>query len=309
MNEHVKTIADDDLSALPIVEQIILMSKTNYGRYPMLEELFDQFQAFLTLAMDDYTSTKTEVTLTSLDYVSYGGILEEYSNPSLFGLAQANPWDGVLAVVAEPALIFTILQTMLGGRPSSGTQTKRKFTGLEKRIGAKFYDAVLSALANKLSEVTPVSFQFDRIEEDPEELELAPLESACVKVVMNILLEGQGGKITFIIPYIAFEAASTAFSQPFRGGDIGGMDSWRSAMSQSLQTTDVRLTVILKEMTAPLHEILSWQQGQVLDIGVDTEHEVLVMCSERQMFHAEMGCRKNGSVALKISETLTEMNG
>ena len=309
MNEHVQPLASDDLSALCVEEQIITKSKTTYGRLPMMEELFEQFQAALILTLNDYMSTKTDVTIKSFDYVSYGEALEAFPYPNLFGITEAEPWGSTVAVVADPELIFPVIQTMLGGRPSSSSLKSRNFTSLEKRIAVKFYDVVMRGLAQKLSEVTPVTFRVDTLKEDPEEMDFAPLDGACARVVMEISLEEQSGLMTFIIPYIALETVSAAFSQPFRGGDIGGKDIWRKAMSNTLQGTDVLLTAILKEIAVPLHEILSWKQDQVLDIGVDTEQEVLVTCNEQQMFQAAMGCRKNGSVALKISKTLKEMDG
>ncbi len=309
MNEHVQSQPNDGLPALSVEEQIIEMSKTNYGQLPMMEELFHQFQATLTHTLNEYTSTKTEVKLKSFASVSFGGALEEFDSPSLFGLIAAEPWKSTLAVVAEPALIFPLIQTLLGGKPSSSSLKTRNFTRLEKCIAAKFYDVVMCALATKLSEVTPVSFLVNVMEENPEELDFAPLDGACVKVVMEISLEEQSGLMTFIIPYVAFEAVSPAFSQPFRGGKIGGKDIWRKAMSNSLQSTDVSLTAVLKDMKVPLHEILSWEQNQVLDIGVDSDHDILVTCNGKQMFSAAMGCRKNGSVALKISRTLADMEG
>ena len=309
MNEHVQSQPNDDLSALSVEEQIIEMSKTNYGQLPMMEELFHQFQATLTLALNEYTSTKTAVKLKSFDSVSFGGALEEFDYPSLFGLVATEPWKSTLAVVAEPALIFPLIQTLLGGKPSSTSLKSRNFTRLEKCIAAKFYDVVTCALAAKFSEVTPVSFLVNVMEENPEELDFAPIDGACAKIVMEISLEEQSGLMTFIIPYVAFETVSPAFSQPFRGGKIGGKDIWRNAITNSLQSTDISLTAVLKDMKVPLHEVLSWKQNQVLDIGVDSDHDILVTCNDKQMFSAAMGCRKNGSVALKISRTLAGMEG
>jgi len=307
MTEAVQTIPDKKLSDMCIEEQIIAASKSNYRPLPMMEELFSQFQEPLALALTEYTATKAEVALKSFEYMSCSDALESFSAPNLFGIAGAKPWDGLLAVIAEPALIFTTLQTMLGGQPSSKARKPRNFTGIEKRITTKLYDVTLRELSRQFAAVTTVEFQIDTLEEDQDELSFAPMESSCVKVTMEILLEQQGGLITFIIPYITFETAESAFSQPFHGGDISGKSGWRSAITKSLQGTDIELTAILQELTAPLHEVLAWHPGQVLDIGIDTEHELLVKCSDKEMFHAAMGRRKNGSVALRISKILNEV--
>lgn len=309
MNKQVQPLTDEELSAMCVEEQIIALSKTNYGQLPMMEELFKQFESPLGLALSEYTSVKSEVVLKSFEYMSCADALAEFSAPSLFAVVTADPWGGELAIMAESGLLATMLQIMLGGKPSSARAKERSFTSIEKRIATKFYDVVLHELSRTFTDVTPVSFRINTLQEDPEELDFAPLDSACVKVVLQVLLEGQSGQVVLILPYIAFESASGAFAQPFHGGDIGSENGWRGAIVKSLQGTDVELTAIMQEMTSPLHEMLAWRVGQVLDIGMDVEHEVLVNCSGKQMFRAAMGCRKNGSVALRITETLSEVDG
>lgn len=307
MNAQAKPFTDEELEAMPVEEQIIVRSKTTHGRLPMMEVLFEQFEASLVLALNEYMSTRTAVTLKSFEYMSCEDALKDFSAPILFGIASADPWDGQLGIVAEPSLIFMVLQTMLGGKPSVKAQKSRNFTCIEKRIGMKFYDTILYELARKFSYITPVEIHVSGQEEDPKEIELAGSESACVKVVMDVLLEKQGGQVTFIIPYTTFESVNGAFSQPFRGGDFSTENAWRGALTKSLQGTDIQLTAVMQELTFPLREVLAWQPGQILDIGIDAEHEVLVNCSGKKMFRAAMGCRKNGSVALRISETLSEI--
>ena len=307
MNAQVQPLTDEELEAMSVEEQIIVRSKTTHGRLPMMEVLFEQFEASLVLALNEYTSTRTVVTLKSFEYMSCEDALKNFSAPTLFGVVSADPWDGQLGIVAESNLVFTVLQTMLGGKPSAKAQKSRDFTGIEKRIGVKFYDAILQELSRKFSCITPVEFHVSAQEEDPKEIELADPGSACVKVVIDVLLEEQGGQVTFIIPYITFESVSAAFSQPFRGGDFGNENGWRGALTKSLQGTDIQLTAIMQELTFPLREVLAWQPGQILDIGINAEHEVLVNCSGKKMFRAAMGCRKNGSVALRISKTLCEI--
>ncbi len=309
MNKQVQPISDENISEMCIEEQIIARAKTNYRRLPMMEVLFEQLEAPLIHTLNTFISAKSEVTLKSFDYMSCADALEELSDPCLFGIAHAEPWAGLFGIVAEPELIFTMQQIMLGGRPSSPPKKPHSFTTIEKRISTKFYDVILRGLSQLFSDVTPVTFHIDELAEDLEDLELAPLDSACVKVKINILFEGQGGQVTFIMPYIAFEPANTAFSQPFRGGNISGETGWRSVIAKSLQGTDIELTAVMQELTIPLHKVLAWHPGHILDIGIDAEHELLVNCSDKQMFRAAMGCRKNGSVALRISETLNEMDG
>ncbi len=309
MTQEAESIENGNISDLPIEEQIIIMSAINYGHLPMMEVLFEQFQSSIVNILNDYTSSKTEVHLKSFEYMSFSETLRAIPNPTLFGIIKADPWNSRLGIVAEPTLIFTVLQKMLGGKLSSMPSKERSFTSIERRIGSKLYDVILNGLALQISELTPVKLNIEALEDNIKELDIAPNNSACAKVTMYISLEGQGGSISFIIPYIAFESVRSTFTQPFSGGAIGEKDSWRDLINESLQNTDITLTAIMQEMTTPLHELLSWKRGDIIDIGIDTEHEVKVICSGNKMLNAATGAKKNGSVALKITEVLHEIKG
>ncbi|KKL58972.1 hypothetical protein LCGC14_2220040, partial [marine sediment metagenome] len=125
---------------------------------------------------------------------------------------------------------------------------------------------------------------------------------------LDVLVEGHGGKLKLILPNSAFENLKPLLDQSFLGGALGGDDGWRGQLTESLQDTNVVLNALLHEITLPLTQVLNWSKGQVIDLGIDFEHEATVHCSGKPMFFAAMGRRRNGSVALRITEKLDELD-
>lgn len=93
-------------------------------------------------------------------------------------------------------------------------------------------------------------------------------------------------------------------SQNFTGGQLGGDRGWREKMTDMLGATSVELAAVMKQVSLPLSDVLSWTPGQVLDIGLQPEDPVLLRCAGKDIGAAEVGRRKNGRVALKFTEKL-----
>lgn len=290
-----------------VEEQIIRMATLSYERLPMMEVIFDRFALSLGSALKSFSSVTTEVKLDAFEYMSCGEALENLPAPWLVAVGSAEPWGGTLALVIDPDLLFTMLETMLGGRSAGTAQwTPRSFTSIEKRLATRLCDVVLKDLGEAFADVSKVAFTVDHLENSPHSTVLAPPGSPCVKITLDVSVEGPGGKLILVIPNMAFEPARAMLAQSFFGGEIGGDSSWQAQLAESLQGTDVDLVAILHELKLPLSDVLRWRCGDVLDLGIDTESEVTVSVSGKRMFRAAMGRRRNGSVALRVTQ---ELNG
>ncbi|WP_159966520.1 FliM/FliN family flagellar motor switch protein [Profundibacterium mesophilum] len=299
----------------PVEEQIIHMATISYERMPMLEVLFDRFALSLSGAIKSYSGATTEVTLTDFSYGNCGAALDSLAAPTLVAMTSATGWEGRLATVIEPKLLFSLLEFMLGGRTAGEREWEpRSFTTIEKRIGSQLCDVALRELSSAFAPVTDVEFCVDHLENSPRALVLAPPASACIKVELRVEVEGRGGNLIFVIPNATFEKLRPQLIESFFGAQLGVDTGWRDQLAGSLQGTNVDLTAVLHELQVPLNDVLAWQRGQTIDLGIAGDNLATVTCSGRPMFRAAMGRRRNGSVALRVTEKLEdkemeELNG
>lgn len=288
---------------LCVEEEIIQKAKLNFEQLPMLEVVFDRFGLSLGAALKSYTSTATDVSIASIDYMSCGEALDSLPSPGFLAMTHARPWDGRLLLALNTDLLFSTLELMLGGRSiQPRPQTPRFFTMIEKRVGARLAEIILAEMAEAFATLADVQFVIEELENNPRSTILAPPVSPCVKIMIDVMLEDRGGQIAVLIPHATLEPVRGLLAQVFLGGQLGGDKNWRQSLQNLLEDTPVTLDAILTEMSLPLNDVLSWKVGQTLDLGVNSDHPPTVTCSGHTMFKTAMGRCRNGSIALRVTE-------
>ncbi|MEQ5870842.1 FliM/FliN family flagellar motor switch protein [Sagittula sp. NFXS13] len=288
-----------------VEELIVERAKLSYARLPMLEVVFDRFALSLAQTLKSYLGAMVDVSLSKVDYLSCQDALKDQPNPSLISVTTAEEWGGTVAVILRPELLFGIIEITFGGRTASvGEKKSRNFTSIEKRVGQNFTDTVLRELSGAFAKVSPVRFEISHLETNPKALLLAPPTSACVRATLSVDIEGRRGEMVFVLPNTAFETVSHILSQQFTGGQLGGDSGWRLKMTDMLNLTNVPVTAVLGQSSLSLREVLGWAPGQVLDLGLRVDDPVTLTCAGEKIALAEVGHRKNGRIALKLSDKL-----
>ncbi|MWD29023.1 hypothetical protein E0K89_016205 [Aquicoccus sp. SCR17] len=291
-----------------IEEAIIRSARSNHQKLPVLEVILDRFALALGPAMKSHCAgAAAEAELESFSYLTAGEALDSLPPHGLAAIAEAREWKGDVALVVDPDLLFATLEIMLGGRSATrAAWVPRSYSAIERRFGARLCEMVLAELSGAFASLCAVAFDIDRIEGSPQALVLAPPASPCIKVVMRVTLEERSGTLTFLFPHAALDSVRPILSQPFRGGALGGDSSWRAQISDRLQETGVTLEAVLCEPRLSLTDVLGWQPGQILDLGIEPDEDVVVSCSGLAMFSAAIGRRRNGSVALRVTRDFSE---
>ena len=306
--------AATDRSTAHVQEEIIRVAQSSYARLPMFELLMERVVLALGPALRTALHVQADVSLRSLRYMACAEALAEAPDPGLIALAHATPWDGSLAVSLDPDLLFATLEIMLGATATEGEDpadappawTPRAFTAIEKRLGAQMVGLALRELAAAFAPWQNVAFTAGAIESGPRDIVFMPSTAGCVQVRIAMSFQGRGGDLCLIVPHRTLDAVRPMLAQPRLAGQFGSDTGWRDVLMQSLNQTPVALTAVLQECALPLADILAWQPGQVVDLGIDSSHEVTVCSSGKAMFQAAIGHRGHGAMALRVTTVLDE---
>lgn len=294
----------------PVAEEIIRMAKLSIERLPVLEMLFDRFALGLSAALKVYTSSHTEVEVTGAEYQTCADAQAEMPSPGFMALVEAEGWDGQIAMEFDPALLFSVLELMLGGRTNeTRPPTPRTFTTFERQFGTRFANLVLGELAETMASIAPVKFSVAEIETNPASALLAPPDTPSLRVTLEVKLEGRGGQVQFLLPYSAIDSKRRTFANAFLGAEVGKSDSWRSIMEGQLQGTRVDVTARMAELRVPLTQVLEWRPGQVLDLGIGADEPAVLTVSGMEVFRGVVGRCKGDRLAVRVTEDCDEKEG
>jgi flagellar motor switch protein FliM len=291
----------------PVEEEIIQRAKRSYERLPTLEVILERFALAVGPALKQYVGAICEANIDTLDYLTTGDALESVPNPALISVVEELNWDGPFALALDPTLLISTLEITFGGRATERSSWKpRSFTAIEKKIGRDMTQLILEELAESFGKLCDVEFTISHIETNAQAMVLAPPNTGCVRLRMHVTMDDRDGYFYLVVPFNALAEIRNMLIQPFHGGSLGGDKSWRRSMTEVIEDTDVLVTAVLHEAFVPMQDVLEWKKGQVLDLGIVKDQRVSLNCSGTEMYTAETGKRRNGHLALRITDQLID---
>lgn len=283
------------------VMALINSALVNYERLPMLDIVFDRLVRLMSTSLRNLTSDNVEVSLDQVSTVRFGDYMNSIPLPAMLSLFKAEEWDNNGLMVIDSALIYSIVDVLLGGR--KGTPAirveGRPYTTIETRLIERMSTVVLNDLSSAFDPLSPVSFGLDRMETNPRFAAITQGSNACVLARLRIDMGDRGGRIEVLIPYATLEPIRELLLQMFMGEKFGRDSIWETHLTNELYATDVALQAVLGEKTLPLDEILNWKPGTTVMFNTSPKDKMEIRCGHFPMFKATTG-QKQGMLAIRI---------
>jgi len=292
----------DDGSKTSGVMALINSALVNYERLPMLDIVFDRLVRLMSTTLRNLTSDNVEVSLDQVSTVRFGDYMNSVPLPAMLCMFKAEEWDNNGLMVVDSALIYSVVDVLLGGR--KGTPAirveGRPYTTIETRLIERMSTVVLSDLSSAFDPLSPVSFSMDRMETNPRFAAITQGSNACVLARLRVDMSDRGGRVEILIPYATLEPIRELLLQMFMGEKFGRDSIWETHLTGELYDTEVSLQAVLGEKTLPLDEVLNWEVGSTVVFNTRPKDRVEVRCGDFPMYTATMG-QKQDNLAMKIN--------
>ena len=292
---------DGDQTEMSGVMALINSALVNYERLPMLDIVFDRLVRLMSTSLRNLTSDNVEVSLDQISTVRFGDYLNSIPLPAMLSVFKAEEWDNNGLVVVDSALIYSIVDVLLGGRkgtPSIRVEG-RPYTTIETKLVERMLKVTLSDMSTAFDPLSPVSFRLENMETNPRFAAITQSGNACVLVRMRIDMGDRGGRLEILIPYATLEPVRELLLQMFMGEKFGRDSIWETHLTNELYQTEVSLQAILGEKTVMLREMLSWEKGTRVMFNTRPDDTVEMRCGDFPMFLGPLG-QKEGSIAVRI---------
>lgn len=291
---------DDDNSG---VMALINSAMVNYERLPMLDIVFDRLVRLMSTSLRNLTSDNVEVSLDQVSTVRFGDYMNSIPLPAMLSVFKAEEWDNHGLMVTDSALIYSIVDVLLGGR--KGTPAirieGRPYTTIETKLVERMVQVVLSDLSSAFDPLSPVSFTLDRIETNPRFATISQAGNACVLARLRVDMGDRGGRVEVVIPYATLEPIRELLLQMFMGEKFGRDSIWENHLTQELHQTDIQLQAILGEKVVSLNEMLDWKVGTQILFNTFVNDELELRCGNVPMFRGPVG-QKSDNIAVQIDK-------
>lgn len=291
------------------VKAILNSSMVSYERLPMLDVVFDRLIRMMATSLRNFTQDNVEVSLESIESMRFGEYIDSLTLPTLLSVFRAEEWDNYGLISVDSSLVYSIVDVLLGGRRGTAAMRieGRPYTTIELNLVKDMIDLVLADLSTAFDPITTVNFSYDRTETNPRFAAIARMSNAVIVARLHIDMEDRGGKLDLMIPYATLEPVRDLLLQMFMGERYGRDTIWENHLVEELWETDIEIKACLKEMQIDLREIAHWEKGSFLDLDMDKNSNITLVCGDIPLLNGTMG-RKADKIAIRV-QGKAEKNG
>ncbi len=289
------------------LQAIINSALVSYERLPMLEVVFDRLVRMLTTSLRNFTSDNVEVSLDAITSTRFGDYLNSVPLPAMLAVFKAEQWDNFGLLTIDSALIYSIVDVLLGGRRGTAAMRieGRPYTTIERNLVERLVNVVLGDMSASFDPLSKVNFRFERLETNPRFATIARPANAAIVAKLRIDMEDRGGRIELLIPYATLEPVRELLLQMFMGEKFGRDSIWESHLASELWLTDINVDAVLDEQMMTLQDVLDFKVGTRLMLNASPTTEVELRCGPVPMFRGRMG-RRGNNIAIAVDRLLNK---
>jgi len=277
----------------------------SFERLPMLEIVFDRLIRIMSTSLRNFTSDNVEAGIDSIVSLRFGDYLNSIPLPAMLAVFKIEEWDNYGLMVIDSALIYSIVDVLLGGRRGTAAMRieGRSYTTIERKLVERLVVLVLEDLAASFDPLCHVTIKFERLEVNPRFAAISRQSNAAIVVRLRIDMDDRGGRLELLLPYATLEPVREMLLQQFMGERLGRDSIWETHLAEELRGTDVEIDVVLDETTMSLAEVMSLQVGSRIMLNAGPGATVQLRCGNVPLFEGKVGRRKD-QVAVRIEDTL-----
>src|SRR5215475_8968808 len=290
------------------IAAIVNSALVSYERLPMLEVVFDRLVRMMSTSLRNFTSDNVEVSLDNITSIRFGDYLNSIPLPAMLSVFKAEEWDNFGLLTIDSALIYSIVDVLLGGRRGTAAMRieGRPYTTIERTLVERLIQVVLADLSASFDPLCPVTFRFERLEVNPRFATINRLSNAAILARLRIDMEDRGGRMELLLPYATLEPVRELLLQQFMGEKFGRDSIWETHLAEELWNTEIELDVVLDEQTMRLSDVMALQPGSQIVLNTLPGAPVLIRCGAVPLFEGRVGRRKS-RVAVRIERELPRL--
>ena len=244
-----------------------------------------------------------EITLHSVDQMTYGEFLMSLPSPTSFNVFSMKPLDGKGVIEINPSIVFPMIDRLLGG-PGAPFDTTREFTDIELNL----LDQILRSITNNMKEAwAPIMDLYPVIEakeSSPNVVQIVAQNEIVIMIVMEIVIGQTSGMMNICYPVITIESLLPKLaSRDLMLSETSSRKSRNKELRALLRGAKVDLEAVLGYAELTMQEVLDLREGDVIKLNRPADDTVLVKVDGREKFIAEFGVRRYRR-SIKIKEIL-----
>ena len=226
--------------------------------------LHENFARSLASSLSAYLRAYVVVNLVSVEQLSYMEFSQCLPSPSCLISLGMRPYEGNAVLEINPALVFPILEMLLGGSAKAPLKMTREITEIEQSILDGLYRIILNDLRTSWQAVAAMEFVIEGHETEPQLLQILAPNEAVVAISMEIRIGDNSGMMNIGIPSIIVKMLRHRFDQQWSVRRSQSTDEEQARILRLIKGAKLNLDGRLNGPTLRVEDLMNLAEGDVL---------------------------------------------
>ena len=249
-----------------------------------------------------------DVKLTTVDQLAYSEFIFGLDNPTCFNLLRAEPLEGNLILDVNPAILFPMIDRLLGGGREPAMTARRPLTEIEQRLVLRVTKMFLQELKTAWENVVDIEFEVVQTESNPQLIQVVPPNEVVIVLCFEVAMLEVRGAITLCIPYNSFERIAgklTSNAWTSYSGKKQATPQTIKRISKDVRNMKALVKVKLAESKMKMHEFINLRVGDVICTQKKSDSPLMVSVEGIPKYWGVPGKYK-GYTAIQIEDDIED---
>ncbi|KUK13296.1 MAG: flagellar motor switch protein FliM [Synergistetes bacterium] len=255
-----------------------------------LQMIHESFARILTTNLSARVRSVVQMKVVSVDQVTYEEFTRSLFNPTVLVLFSLEPLEGTSVLEINPALMFSIIDRLLGGR-GEPLKKPRELTDIEITVVKRLIDDFLLALQEAWGHIVELRLKVEGLENNPQFVQVAPPNDMTAVVTIDTKIGEVEGMMNLCFPYFTLEPIVPKLSAQY----------WFSAirketppeltehLKKKLEKVKIPVKVELGSSSITVGELLDLEVGDVILLRERVDSLVTVKIGDKEKFKGRVG--------------------
>jgi flagellar motor switch protein FliM len=263
--------------------------------------ILDSFSRTYAMSLSTRFQRAAHIKLEALESMPFDTLLQRLSGRGAIGVLQLEPLTGGGLLIFDEQLAFSLVEMILGGNSvGQALIPERPLSAIELNV---LRDVIVSAcpeLNKGFGQIEAIKAELVEVVSNLRLLNFVDPEVGVSVSHFKVAIDNLEGHITLVIPHSTLEPLQK--KQKLKAVPANSLQNtrWQQLVCDELNNMEVEVQVRLASLSLRVRDILNFQVGDVIDLGIKPEAPVKVSIEERSKFLAIVGVQGNKK-AVRIS--------
>ncbi len=266
-----------------------------------IHQLHDNFVRALASSLSAYLRSYVIVNLVSVEQLSCAEFLECLPSPTCLASLALKPFDGNAILELNSALIFPVIEILLGGDGKLQFSSQREVTEIEQVLLDGFLGLVMRDLHDAWKFVTPIDFSIERIETEPQFLQIMAPSEAVVSVAIEIRIGEAAGMMNIAMPSIIIKMMRQKFDQQWLLRKAASTEAEQLRVMGLIASAQLKVEAVLSGPNMLLRDLIDLDEGDVLGLEFPVGRPLDLLLSGSKKYRGEI-VHSGSRAAFRVTE-------